>query len=309
MGTVPLFEKTPRKSKPSEKPAVASPRTSKSVKPAKKNTPTAATRRRVKKPASETRTHLVDSVKAFGRRITLEMRTRILVWLRGHAAIVAVVLLIGFGVWRISNLATPSPLASLFTPEVQHWRDQIIAWSERYGIDPNLIATIIQIESCGLADAVSSAGAQGLFQVMPSNFAPTITDQTEPEANAGTGLGVLKDCLRWANGDMSDALACYNGGPSLIKRPASRWPNETQRYVTWGTGIYRDALARVGDSSTLDSWLTVGGYRLCNRAAVAVGLSTRPPDFAAVTAPIKAQPTVIPAYNNGDPVFPPTPRP
>src|SRR5579871_4352806 len=53
-------------------------------------------------------------------------------------------------------------LSSIFTPEVQHWTPLIYAWASAYKVDPNLIATVIQIESCGDPTALSSSGARGL---------------------------------------------------------------------------------------------------------------------------------------------------
>ena len=55
-------------------------------------------------------------------------------------------------------------LARLFTPEVLYWEDKILKWSEKYGLDPNLVATVMQIESCGDPQARSGAGAMGLFR-------------------------------------------------------------------------------------------------------------------------------------------------
>ena len=40
-------------------------------------------------------------------------------------------------------------MAALFTPEIQYWKDWIYKWSSQFGVDPNLIATVMQIESCG----------------------------------------------------------------------------------------------------------------------------------------------------------------
>ncbi len=131
-------------------------------------------------------------------------------------------------IFRVTNIPKPSALTAIFTAEVLHWQTQILDWSTTYGIDPNLIATIMQIKSCGSPGAASGAGAQGLFQVMPSNFAPSVSANAmlDPATNAQTGLGVLRDCLRWANNDVGQALACYNGGPSLIGVPSSNWPTE-----------------------------------------------------------------------------------
>src|SRR3972149_6264675 len=61
-------------------------------------------------------------------------------------------------------------LSPIFTPEVQHCADKIQGWSASAGIDPNLVATVMQIESCGDPQALSRSGAMGLFQVMPYHF-------------------------------------------------------------------------------------------------------------------------------------------
>src|SRR5690242_8893930 len=60
----------------------------------------------------------------------------------------------------VPTTARPEPgnlpeLSSIFTPEVRHWSPLIHAWASAYNVDPNLIATLIQIESCGDAQAVS----------------------------------------------------------------------------------------------------------------------------------------------------------
>src|SRR4051794_38945116 len=62
-------------------------------------------------------------------------------------------------------------LSPIFTPEVQHWAGKLVGWSKLFNIDPNLAATVMQIESCGGPGAISGSGAQGLFQVMPFHFA------------------------------------------------------------------------------------------------------------------------------------------
>src|SRR3970040_424776 len=61
-------------------------------------------------------------------------------------------------------------LSPVFTPEVRHWTNAIVAWAELHQLDPNLVATVMQIESCGAPYVVSGSGAQGLFQVMPFHF-------------------------------------------------------------------------------------------------------------------------------------------
>ena len=85
-------------------------------------------------------------------------------------------------------------LAPLFTPEIQFWSANITRWASEHGLDPNLAATVMQIESCGNPSARSSAGASGLFQVMPYHFAAG-DDPYDPDTNAKRGLAYLKRSL------------------------------------------------------------------------------------------------------------------
>lgn len=166
----------------------------------------------------------------------------------------------------------PSAIAPAFMPSVRYWGPQIEQWAATAGVDPNLAATIMQIESCGHPTVVSSAGAQGLFQVMPFHFAPGEV-MTDPDTNASRGLAYLARGLELANGNAGLAMAGYNGGHSVIGRASSTWHNETQRYYQWGTGIYNDILTNPSTSPTLQAWLQAGGASLCARAEAELGLS------------------------------------
>ena len=156
-------------------------------------------------------------------------------------------------------------LAPLFTPEIQFWSADITRWAAEYGVDPNLAATVMQIESCGNPSARSSAGASGLFQVMPFHFYAT-ENAYDPDTNALRGLNYLAKSLQRSGGDASLALAGYNGGIGVIGRAESAWPAETKRYAYWGGGIYTDAAQNASESSRLNEWLTAGGASLCRKA-------------------------------------------
>jgi soluble lytic murein transglycosylase-like protein len=164
-----------------------------------------------------------------------------------------------------------SDIAPLFTRQVQYWGNDIARWGQEYSIDPNLIATIMQIESCGHPTVISHAGAQGLFQVMPFHFA-TGEDMLSPNTNAFRSANFIKECYNYTGGDVGLVMACYNGGPSLTTRSFDTWPAETKRYYIWGLGIYIDALGFSTKSDTLDEWLNAGGSGLCNMANVALGI-------------------------------------
>ena len=181
------------------------------------------------------------------------------------------------GMWKVvraeggSRAAVSAPpeasasaaLSPIFTPEVQYWAGKIAAWAAPFDLDPNLVATVMQIESCGAPQAVSSSGAQGLFQVMPFHFGPDDVMQ-DPDTNAQRGIAYLALGL---------ALAGYNGGHSVIGRDSSLWSNETKRYWYWGTGIYEDAMSGQTASPRLQEWLDAGGMSLCARATQELGLA------------------------------------
>lgn len=162
-------------------------------------------------------------------------------------------------------------ISPVFMPSVQYWGPQIVTWAEQHQLDPNMVATVMQIESCGDPQAVSSAGARGLFQVMPFHFAAG-EDSFDPNTNALRGMNYLAEGLKKFNGNTGLAFAGYNGGHTGASRAWENWPHETQRYYTWSTGIYAEATATATSSATLTKWLQAGGRHLCNQAEDRLGL-------------------------------------
>jgi soluble lytic murein transglycosylase-like protein len=159
----------------------------------------------------------------------------------------------------------PVELAQFFAPAVQHWSDDINQWAAEHDVDGHLLATVMQIESCGHPKAVSNAGARGLFQVMPFHFEAG-EDMLDPATNARRGASFLNYCAGASGGVVGLTLACYNGGPSAISKARETWSTETQKYYRWGVGIYSDAVAGASRSETLNQWLAAGGDRLCASA-------------------------------------------
>lgn len=166
--------------------------------------------------------------------------------------------------FQIKDLPPADGISHLFTPEIQYWEEEILAWSEEFGLDPDLIATVMQIESCGYIRAKSAAGAMGLFQVMPQHFMKN-ENPYDPDINAYRGLSWLRKTLI-GGGSYSMALAGYNAGLARATNPYLEWPAETQRYVDWGLSIYQAARYDYEYSSALYDWLSKGGSALCNRA-------------------------------------------
>lgn len=172
---------------------------------------------------------------------------------------------------EVAQPAATGGISPLFTREVQHWAPQIVAWAAEFGLDPNMAATVMQIESCGDPNAVSSAGAQGLFQVMPFHFSAGENMQ-DPDTNARRGMAYLAQGMQMTGGDSGLSFAGYNGGHGTAAKGWAAWPHETQRYYTWSTGIYQEVLAGATSSETLNQWLAAGGASLCQQAAARLGL-------------------------------------
>ena len=164
-----------------------------------------------------------------------------------------------------------SAISPIFTREVQHWGADITRWANASSLDPDLVAVIMQIESCGDPRATSSAGAMGLFQVMPFHFRFG-ENPYNPETNALRGLEYLSRSLAAANGDPRLALAGYNGGIGVITRGEWTWAAETKRYVRYGAPIYEDAKNGAVTSAALEEWHRNYGADLCKQASRRLGL-------------------------------------
>lgn len=160
-----------------------------------------------------------------------------------------------------------SPLSRVFAPQVLYWETDILRWSAQYGVDPNHIATIMQIESCGNPNAVSGAGAQGLFQVMPFHFEAG-EQWLDPETNAKRGMLFFTWLMENTNGNRNVSFAGYNGGLSTTQKARDYWPDEMIRYEYWASGIAADIDAGLAVSGRLQEWMQAGGASLCQQAHV-----------------------------------------
>jgi soluble lytic murein transglycosylase-like protein len=176
----------------------------------------------------------------------------------------------------MTDTITPFPASSnispIFTQEIQYWSNDIVHWANVAALDPNLVAAVMQIESCGDPRAISRAGAIGLFQVMPYHFHFGENPYT-PEVNALRGLNYLARSLNAANGNTRLALAGYNGGIGVITRSEWTWSTETLRYIRYGVPIYEDARSGAITSAALNEWYQKYGVSLCQQASRRLGLN------------------------------------
>lgn len=99
--------------------------------------------------------------------------------------------------------------------------DEIKTAADNNGLDRYLVAAVVATESGFRADAVSSDGAEGLMQVLPSTaewiafrrgLGQSERDLFDPETNLDYGCWLLKFLLDRYDGSVRNALIAYNAG-------------------------------------------------------------------------------------------------
>jgi len=127
--------------------------------------------------------------------------------------------------------------------------------SEKYGVDADLVYSVVAAESNFNARAVSRRHAKGLMQLLPETAKRLgVKDIFDPEQNVEAGTRYLRDLLKLYQGDLALALAAYNAGPAAVERYGNVPPfNETVAYVSAIRKTYaqrKSAAGTPGKSST-----------------------------------------------------------
>ena len=103
----------------------------------------------------------------------------------------------------------------------------------RQKVSPKLVRAVITQESGGRPCAESSAGAQGLMQLMPEvQRELSVADPFDPQQSVEAGSKLLRTLIDRYAGDLPKALAAYNAGPGAVDRASGIPPiPETINYV------------------------------------------------------------------------------
>ncbi|CAK0772242.1 soluble lytic murein transglycosylase [Azospirillaceae bacterium] len=113
--------------------------------------------------------------------------------------------------------------------------------SPKYGLDPNLVLAVIQVESAYRTNAVSPKEAAGLMQLIPATAERFgVHNVFDPAENIRGGMKYLRWLLAYFQGDVTLALAGYNAGEGAVDRHGGVPPfTETQSYVRLIHGLYQ----------------------------------------------------------------------
>lgn len=105
--------------------------------------------------------------------------------------------------------------------------------AQTFGVSVNLLTSIARAESNFNANAVSSAGAVGIMQLMPQTATSLgVTNSYDARENIMGGAKYIAQLLEKYNGNTSLALAAYNAGSGNVDKYGGIPPfTETQNYV------------------------------------------------------------------------------
>ncbi|MBV4419913.1 lytic transglycosylase domain-containing protein [Clostridium tyrobutyricum] len=120
--------------------------------------------------------------------------------------------------------------------------------SRKYGVDKDLIMSVIKQESDFNPKSTSGVGAMGLMQLMPGTARELgVTNAYDVGQNVDGGTEYLKKLLNMYGNSKEMALAAYNAGSGTLASRGvdsiskiSKLPYETQNYVQKVIGYYKN---------------------------------------------------------------------
>jgi soluble lytic murein transglycosylase-like protein len=146
------------------------------------------------------------------------------------------------GVLYVRNVKPPKPVVAkpssppnerIAARTAAPYRDLIRAAATRHALAPELIESVILVESNFEARAVSRKGARGLMQLMPATAARLgVRNVFDVRQNVEGGVRHLRYLVDLYGGNLALALAAYNAGVDAVGRYGGIPPYaETRAYV------------------------------------------------------------------------------
>jgi soluble lytic murein transglycosylase-like protein len=129
---------------------------------------------------------------------------------------------------------------TIAAPRLQHLKEiadkhgtEILKATIGTEVSPALVLAVIGIESAGKSDAVSSAGAVGLMQLIPATAERFgVADSNDAAENIKGGVAYLDWLMKKFDRDPLMVIAAYNSGENAVKSNGGVPPfAETRAYV------------------------------------------------------------------------------
>ena len=125
----------------------------------------------------------------------------------------------------------------------QKYSPTIAEAAKTHRLPPALLHAVITAESAYNPDAISTAGAVGLMQLMPGTAERYgVRNRHDPTANVSGGTQYLRDLMNMFDDNLVLALAAYNAGENAVINNGRRIPpyKETEVYVQRVLKYYND---------------------------------------------------------------------
>lgn len=166
--------------------------------------------------------------------------------------------------------------------------DKIIAkHAKKYGVDPDLVKSLISIESSFKPNETSSKNCKGLMQLSEAAVI-TVWGKAkakakwkkifDPETNIETGTRYLKKWLTYYKGNVNKAFADYNWGHGNftkwlkkhnndLSHNMASLPNETRNLINRYNKAAKKAYKKQSSCAFGECiWVTILGVHVCIRA-------------------------------------------
>ena len=116
--------------------------------------------------------------------------------------------------------------STLNKSKLKHLLIYVNALCDEYGVDYDMVKAVIQTESSWNHKAVSTSGAIGLMQILPSTamteFNTPEQDLYDPYVNVTVGIKYLSH-LNQHFDDINATLTAYSHGPTITKKYSEKY--------------------------------------------------------------------------------------